>query len=51
VNSASEACRVQLAGLPANRSILNGLTKKAATITNGEISMTAYDVQIFTWSS
>lgn len=51
VNSANEACRVQLAGLPGNRSILNGLTKQPASITNGEISMTAYDVQIFTWTS
>lgn len=51
VNSANEACRVQLAGLPNNRSILNGLTKKAAPITNGEISIPAYDVQIFIWTS
>lgn len=50
VNSASEACRVQLKGLPDNRSILNALTKQPATIAaDGEISMTAYDVQIFTW--
>jgi hypothetical protein len=51
VNSANEACQVQLAGLPKNRSILNGLSKQPATITKGEISMTAYDVQVFTWSS
>jgi hypothetical protein len=50
VNSANEACRIRLTGLPHNTEILNALTKQAAAIADSELSLNGYDVQIFTWS-
>ena len=49
VNSANAPCKVRLDGLPNGSSILNAFTNEAATLSNNELSMTAYDVQALTW--